>query len=349
VLRWLIELLRRILRWLEDLYHRLEPVRPPPANCPISWQPSALAPVFYGVRDYGTAERAPGPCRVFFPSLDGAVFDAPILEGCGRYPLILFAHGHCDESEHYKKWFVLPAQLARSGYVVVVPELPAIGTHPSTDNHPALSRIGSTLAWMREVWEHRQMLLPPPQTGIIGHSYGALLSARFAVDNPISTYASIAGVWEDWPVGPRPITRLSIPMLFCLGTDDLFTNLSDPLWNSLTLPKHRAVFDNARHWDYLRPGASFCENGRGPCNLTGSLTADLVTVFLGKYLSPEHWPTLGNQIQNSLVPPQLILTAEQQFFAGGHLSGFALLQHRPGCRVSLGWETLTGSGQVALP
>ena len=32
---------------------------PPPApSCPISWQPNPLAPVFYGVRDYGSDDQA---------------------------------------------------------------------------------------------------------------------------------------------------------------------------------------------------------------------------------------------------------------------------------------------------
>jgi dipeptidyl aminopeptidase/acylaminoacyl peptidase len=106
---------------------------------------------------------------VFFPSLDGAVFSTPILEGCGRYPLILFAHGHCDESEHYKKWYLLPAQLARSGYVVVVPELPGIAIHPSNEDHPALQRMVDIVSWIREYWEHRNNLLPAQSTGVAGH------------------------------------------------------------------------------------------------------------------------------------------------------------------------------------
>src|SRR6267142_1493243 len=93
--------------------------------CPISWRPTPLTPVFYGVRDYDQNQGAPGACRVFFPSIDGAVFSAPILEDCGLYPLILFVHGHCNETEHFKRWFELPAQLARSGYIVVVPEMTA--------------------------------------------------------------------------------------------------------------------------------------------------------------------------------------------------------------------------------
>lgn len=99
---------------------------PPPATCPIGWQPAALTPVFFGARSLGTADGAPVSLRVFFPSLDGAVETAPLLEGCGRYPLVLFCHGHCigEVGEaHHRRWFRIPAQLARAGYVVVVPHL----------------------------------------------------------------------------------------------------------------------------------------------------------------------------------------------------------------------------------
>lgn len=65
---------------------------------------------------------------MFFPSLDGAPAIAPPLTGCGRYPLIVCAHGQCADPDHYRKWTHLPAQLARSGYVVAVPKLHGIGT-----------------------------------------------------------------------------------------------------------------------------------------------------------------------------------------------------------------------------
>jgi hypothetical protein len=33
-----------------------------------------------------------------------------MLEGCGLYPVILFAHGHCQgDNHHYQRWFRLPA------------------------------------------------------------------------------------------------------------------------------------------------------------------------------------------------------------------------------------------------
>ena len=170
------------LRAFEGELLRVHGPLPPPASCPIGWQPTALTPVFYGVRDYDPSpvadpglspgpvpERPPARLRVFFPSLDGAVFDAAILEGCGRYPLILLAHGHCQgDANQFLKWFQLPVQLARSGYVVVVPQLTGIGDHPSSDQ-TTQQTLADTLRWMRESWEHRATLLPAPATGLAGH------------------------------------------------------------------------------------------------------------------------------------------------------------------------------------
>src|SRR6266581_4850540 len=131
----ILDLLLRLLAWLlrPPLRGQHSSELPPPA-CPIGWQPSVLAPVFYGVREVDPEVGAPVASRIFFPSLDGAVFDAPILADCGRYPLIVFVHGQCSEPshDHYKKWFELPAQLARGGYIVVVPMLAgtASGDYP---------------------------------------------------------------------------------------------------------------------------------------------------------------------------------------------------------------------------
>jgi pimeloyl-ACP methyl ester carboxylesterase len=358
LLRFIRALLHRLLRLIERLIAALSGgsggPTPPPTTCPIGWQPSVLAPVFYGIRDYMPADGAPFPCRVFFPSLDGAVFYAPILEGCGRYPLILFAHGNCDETEHYKKWYELPAQLARSGYVVAAPELPdtAAGVGPWSEPHADMGRLAALLAWMRDGWEHSSVLQPAPSTGIVGHSYGALLAARFAAVNPISAYASLSGVWSEWPgTPPRPINVLTIPKLFTWGSGigDIFAALDGGPWDALTVPKHRAVFADAGHWDYLPAGRSICENQRGSCTLVTALANDLVATFFGKYLPPELWPDLGTDVPDSLVPPPLVLTEEQQFFAGGHLFGFQQIGNQAACSVALGWVTANGSGSQTVP
>ena len=157
---------------------------PPPATCPIAWQPQALAPVFFGARSLGPDDGAPVPLRIFFPSLDGSVETAPLLEGCGRYPLVLFCHGHCiGDSEHYRRWFRIPAMLARAGNVVVVPQLAdnASGLSPSQSSHADEETLEAVLAWARNGWEHAGVLLPPPATVVMGHSFGAMLGARFTV------------------------------------------------------------------------------------------------------------------------------------------------------------------------
>lgn len=318
-------------------------------NCPVGWQPHSLSPIFYGHQDYGPEDGAPGHCRVFYPSVDGSPPGAPIQEECCKYPLIILVHGHCDETAHYKKWFLLPAQLARSGYVVAVPEIPNISTHPSAPDHPGVARIGEIREWILNEWEHHD--LANPATGLAGHSFGALLAARFAQNNNhIKAYASLSGVWEDWPSGARPVESLDMPMLFCRGdgVGDLFTRI-DFMWDNLAVPRHQAVFTDAHHWDYLQAGSSICEHqtlGRGPCSKIPILSTELVTMFFTKYLRRSSSP--DNRIPDSLIPPELTLTDEQKFFAGGgYLMSFDNLGND--CQVRDMWVTNEGSGTLELP
>jgi pimeloyl-ACP methyl ester carboxylesterase len=364
-----------ILDWIRSLFGWLPPrpvQNPPPATCPISWQPSVVAPVFWGLREYhqirvlqrivsGTfgAPREsfgpPTPCRVFFPSLHLPPFDAPILEGCGSYPLILFAHGHCQRdnvAEQYRRWLELPAILARSGFVVVVPKLDATagGSHPSI-NDIEVDLIGRVIAWMRTRWEHASIL--SPVTGVIGHSYGGMLAARYADEGslPISAFASLSSGWGEWQPGvfptDSPLPNLSIPGLLALGGAD-----SDASVNLSALPgtKHGAVFTDAAHWDFLPGGRSPCQGGiAGPCDLTWALAADIVALFFGKYLPLESWPNLLEAIPNSLNPPRRRLSFRQMFYAIGHLATFSRLGSEPDCGVTLSWRTPNGNGSLTRP
>ncbi|MEV7226189.1 PASTA domain-containing protein [Polymorphospora sp. NPDC051019] len=297
---------------------------PPPASCPIGWQPSALTPVFHGMREYSPAEGAPTRVRVFFPSLDGAVATAPILDGCGRYPLIIFAHGHCaNDPNHFRKWIQLPAQLARSGYVVAVPELTHISILPQNASHPSVPVLGTLLNWMRQSWEHSDVLMPAEKTGVAGHSYGALLTAWFATVTPtVAAYAGLSGTWQELNV-TLPIAALNRPKLIVAGhpAEDSFTELNAAQWSALPIPRHRATFANGRHFDYLPAGQTPCDPERGPCPPLALAAADLVTMFFAKYLWPEHSPHLPGRVPDNLVPPPLNLTPEQEFYAGSHLIG----------------------------
>lgn len=337
----LLELIRRLLGGSANCEQR-----PVPEGCEIGWQPSVLTPVFYGARDLepaGEEGSVPGACRIFFPSLDGAVFDAPILQGCGRYPLILFCHGMCElDTEHDKKWFEIPAGLARSGYVVLAP---ALSGAPPSEADDDLALLGALETWVRTAWEHASVLAA--ETGIIGHSRGAGLAARYAHSRSITAFASLSGQ------GIRPSFQLSAPKLYMWGDPaiDLFSEIEPGTWSSITPNRHSVDFEGAGHFDYLRAGRSQCENksGRGPCNLVPTLSMDIAATFFGKYMPPELWESLGDCIPDSLIAPPRDLTTEQQFFAGGHLMGFDLLKDSDVCSVELTWTTSDGTGTITKP
>lgn len=310
---------------------------PPPATCPITWQPQALAPVFFGARSLGPAEGAPVPLRIFFPSLDGAVETAPLLEGCGRYPLVLFCHGHCiGDGEHYRRWFRIPAMLARAGNVVVVPHLAgnAGGESPSVSTHPDEATLAAVLAWARDGWEHAGVLLPPPATAVIGHSFGAMLGARFTVGRPIAAYAGLSGGWQDWfGDEPFPLPLVDRPTLLVWGgPSDSFTALSNAQWEAVKRPRHRVVFTEGEHWDYLEAHLDVpCRHSSGPCPHVAGATADLLTMFVGRYVPPELGTDLPVRVPADLDPPELDLTVEQEFFAGGYLGGYDALAGHARC------------------
>jgi pimeloyl-ACP methyl ester carboxylesterase len=352
--------IRRAVTGLEHIKDLpvLEPgIRLPAGSpCRISWQPSILAPVFYGIRDLDVAtDGAPGRMRLYFPSLDGSPDSAPLLEGCGRYPLVLFLHGECQfDADHFLLWDLLPAQLARSGYVVAVPDLTHNG-YPWADSPPDLALAEQILIWLRSSWEHAGVLLPWG-TAVVGHSWGALLGARLAVASPwpgfaVTAYASLSGGWSEWPdTPPRPLANIGVPSLFSWGTgfSDVF---AAGWWQQPSGAKHKLEFEEGEHWDYLRGNnSSRCATQHGPCSLVPSLAADFVTSFLSHYLPPEKWWLLPNTIPHSLIPPPLNLTPEQEFFAGGHLFGFSEIANRAGCSVTHTWEVPVsmGEGSVTL-
>ena len=347
--------------------------------CPIAWQPNVLAPVFYGYRDYdvqfppvatlrlaqgavGGASALPAhPARVFYPSLDGSPEGASILSHCGRFPLIVFAHGAAPANvvgDYYLKWFEIPAALARSGYIVVVPEL---SQSLPVDSPGDLTVVGGMISWIRSDWEFRATALPSPATGIVGHSYGGGVAAEFVKASPgtISALASLSGQTGE---GLAPIAEADIPKLFAFGSDPLMdAGLRDldpvPIgaaWAGLPPPKHDAVFKDIGHYDYLPPGFVPPSEPRGPCQQTPGLTTELLLMFFGRYLRPEGAPDLRPLIAPSLVPPKLAdveLTPDQRFYAGTFLSAFESIEAAgPGdCGVALTWDADGNVGSTNVP
>jgi hypothetical protein len=343
------------------------------ADCAIGWQPSVFTPVFYGHRDHTVrlplvpdvvsaslgagrpGEQLPGitaRLRVFYPSLDGSPPDAPLLRNCGRYPLVVFAHGQCGEADHFQKWFELPATLARCGNVVLVHDLPATngGTSPS-QNDAEVDLLRRLIRWARVDSEYAGVLMPDPATGLAGHSFGAGLTGRLVVENlvAVTAHASLSGTY------PSALQPRTIPKLLTWGTggEDLLVPIED--WQDrLAMPAHVVELHDAGHWDYLPRGRSTCTGQRGGCTLVPALAADVVALFFGRYMPPERWrngppswlPLPWFRVGRSLQPPPLLLTTEQRFFAGGHFSAWQLQDERPECGLTLNWKTAEGSGSV---
>jgi len=140
-------------------------------NCPISFAPSLTAPVFYGYKDYSECnglqclgalpKLAPGATppslydqfrpamRVYFPSLDGSPQSAAILEQCERYPLVLLVHGDCG-GDPVVQWDLIPAQLARCGYVVAVTKFGGILSQGDPAN---TEKLRQAVTWLRTFWD----------------------------------------------------------------------------------------------------------------------------------------------------------------------------------------------------
>ena len=250
-----------VLGVLDKLRDMFDPNFPGEATlglCPIGWRPTVLAPVFWG-----REQAYIGKIRttIYYPSLDGSPETAPFLADCGKYPLILFLHGHCpQEGDHLAKWERALAQLARSGFVVAAPLLGRIAGGPTQE--ALLDEVLEVLAWMREQWTGRAALLPPPHMGVFGHSYGAMLAGRVAASQPVRAYASLSAGWHEWrSFGsglPIPLFELSDPSLHVWGTDAILDVIGDADWERIALPRHRVVLNEGGHWVYLQGTSGGC-------------------------------------------------------------------------------------------
>lgn len=322
----------------------------------LAWQPHVTAPVFYGHADFDAAA-APAPMRVWYPSLDGAPDGAPIIPVArGRYPLVVLLHGHCaQDADHYRTWFLLPAQLARSGYVVAVPRLPQIlaGAGPwNAPNDEALVR--SVIVWMRTTWGERVHVMPPPATAIIGHSWGGLLGAAIvnATPSEFGAFVSLGSGLAEWPgTPPLPARALGVPALFAWGDGDVFADVG-PFRAVIAAGApafHETRFTNANHFDHWRTNATSvtpCDSNPGSCGIVGPLTADFTAIFLSRYLPPESTGFDPATIGDDLSLPPRSLTTEQQFFAGGHLIGLSRLSLNPSCGFTVRFRTPRGTHNV---
>jgi hypothetical protein len=328
-------------------------------NCPINWAPSLTAPVFYGYTDYGECsgascisavpKLAPGAVppwiydqvrpamRVYYPTLDGTPSGAAILDLCERFPLVLLVHGDCGGNPYYQ-WDLMPAQLARCGYVVAVTQYGGVLSQGQTSD---TLKLHQAERWLRTYWEHADRIMAPPNTAVIGHSYGATLAAQLATEMPLKAFASLSGVFGQvlWEPARTMLSRIQVPSLFCWNdNDDVGVNADmshDDLWDAVGLPKHGVVFMKGHHGDYLRLNtAPTCPQSSQPgdCYHVPGLATDFVTAFMAKYMPPQYDFAAFTLVPDNLFvrPQDLPAPPQNGFYAGGFLSSFAQSQKYPG-------------------
>ena len=349
---YVLDILQRLHRTTFDSDLKQETLLPP-RSCPIIWMPTVLTPVFWG-REHVLAGSVQIPTTIYYPSLDGSPDGAQMLRNCGKYPLILFLHGHCaSEDDHLVKWERHLAQLARSGFVVAAPFFSWRNIVGGPTQDSVLNHAVAVVLWMRGIWPHGDQLLPSHHMGVFGHSYGGMLACRYATSQTVGAYASLNVGWHEWnEFGSGlsiPLFALSVPSLHVWGTGGTFSDaIEGSDWDAIPTPKHRVVLEGGDHWVYLQGTSGGCAPSSGGCKHLGAVAGDLLAGFFARYLPPVELDIAGASIPLSLVPPAVPLTFEQEFYAGGHLMGLKMLPYSDGCKITSHWNSEGSSGAITL-
>ena len=225
--------------------------------------------------------------------------------------------------------------LARSGYVVVMPQLSQTAPTPES---PDIAVGLAALDFVRNGWEHRNWVdSDVTATTVGGHSFGAPLAARIRKARPtIGAYFGLSGVWTEVNDAIALLQSIQVPAFLSWGTllEVAEENMdSGGLWQAVPGPKWAAFFPGL-HFDYITPPAG-CTVPRGACDLIELVMAELIALFVSRHVPVK---TSHAPIPPSLIPPSVILTTKQAFFAGGHLNGIGLIESRQGCGIDLRWE-----------
>jgi dienelactone hydrolase len=340
-----------------DLLHAVAESCPddPSDSGGVDWPPDVLHPVFYGHQDVTTADGAPTDLRVYFPSVGGNPAGAAILKLCVvRWPVVLFLHGQpprgADGDTYHQAWGDLVHTLARSGYVVVVPNRSA---GPPVDVDPLVAEAQALLGWVRRDWQDAEWVDQQPEsTAIAGHSFGALAATVLALEQPqFRALLSFSGTFlegRDRHLAFDALSAIDTPSLFMWSdrfTDDLDTPVDGDTsaWDLIRAPKHGVRYEG-EHFDYLDRTVPHGAQ-QGGCEVIGLTAGALASLFLGANVRV---PLSTTRIPVDLRPPEVELRDRQHFFRGLHLRGLDAVQELDSCTLSLRWEVNGQSGQRLL-
>jgi len=318
----------------------------------IDWVPDVMHPVAAAFQDVGTAQGAPGPARVWYPTFEvfadegGPPTPRRILKHClARWPVVLFLHGQppCPIPDYNRTWTHIPATLARSGYVVIAPQ------HSAAEplDNSGVAFVQSFINWVRGPWEHSRWTDKRREAvAVVGHSFGAVLAARVAtLSSEISACVFLSGRWTFFDDFQQLLGGLNRPSFFMNAPDDNFTDIdTSGLWDSFGFPKYLAEYQGS-HFDFISKPQG-CGPPPGACGVFKSVAADLVTLFLSRYVGLGASKTFINL---DLVPPDKPLApGKQQFFGANRLPGLALVQNAQGCSIDLKWKEGSDAGSRHL-
>lgn len=315
-----------------------EPLPPCPADPtaagPVNWLPDAGKPVAWGEEHLTPSDGVPVPLSIYYPSAR-FIPPRPMLQQCAwSWPLVIFLHGRppdrVSNTGYHRAWWRIPIALARSGHVVLVPNLDLGMETPASAVNPVVDWLFAN--WHGAPWTNHRIRA----RAVIGHSYGALLGARYAIANPeIAAYASLGGVFgQDEAIGIPLLKSIGCRSFFMFVHDNFHEDLEMPFQGSariLLVPADRyACIYKGEHFDYLQPNAIGTAN-RGPCPAIPQLSADLLALFIGSQLQSL------TPIPLDLTPLSVSLTPAQESLAIQWLQAQPRICGEEGCDVTLQW------------
>ena len=320
--------------------------RSPGDNGDVNWIPDVAHPVAWGAEDVPGVAGVHRSMMIHYPihryggesvpetntaRAVGPFGPPPILKLCGvRWPTVLFLHGgqpfSYSKATYYRRWRRLPAVLARSGYVVVVPSHVANIVLTEAD----LAAAQQDLEWVRNGWTQSHWVSKRREFVVAGHSNGALMASYMAARVPeVVALVWLGGQYESLPDVINVLLNLAKPKLMMWTWRERNENLRH-LFTGIPRAKHGVSY-NGGHFDYLDP-ADTEAFPRGPCPLIGAVAADLVALFVASTFQSL------TQVPDDLSRPQVSLTSTQQIYAAGHLSSLDQISSTQGCSVDFQWD-----------
>jgi len=245
-------------------------------------------------------------------------------------PIVIAFHGGGGNAPSFKAYAGLDAQADREGFVVVYPDGSGrLGRRLLTWNAGAccgyasaqnVDDVGFSLAVLRDV--ARNVSIDPTRVYATGHSNGAMLAYRLAIDasDRIAAIAPVAGSMQatSFPP-PRPV-----PVLHIHSVDDpraLYAGgLGPPFPGTQNRVSHRAVEPELRRWvahDRCPAELRVVEQRTTPVRGSADHTATLLVwspcaggaeVQLWKLTGAGHgWPGGHVRLPETLIGPQTVV------------------------------------------